>query len=277
MKMLDRSRHSAPRVLFSALLCFALTGCLLIPGQFKSSLDIRRDGQFTYSYVGTIIFTMPDESAESEASWHDGMADCRDEETYESRSCSADEVAKQREDFERDKRENRLAGRNIAALIGYNLVEPEANEQIAKELMRHPGWKKVTYLGNSTFDVEYELTGRLDRDFSFPILPQAHLAMPFINLSRDRDGVIAMSAGGLASQPMRQLIFGAQGAKAEFASLSNDERALLLRTRGDFTITTDAKVLSTNGARTAAADAEQISWRIDAETVETPQFRVQLD
>ncbi|QIG54548.1 hypothetical protein G6N82_10630 [Altererythrobacter sp. BO-6] len=277
MKMLDRSRHFAPRLLFSALLCFALTGCLLIPGQFKSSLDIRRDGQFTYSYVGTIIFTAGDLNEDSEAVWDDSMADCRHEESWETIPCSAEEIARQRREFEYNQRKGLEAAANFATLIGYNPVEPEANEQIAKELMRHPGWKKVTYLGNSTFDVEYELSGRLDRDFSFPILPQAHLAMPFINLSRDRDGVIAMSAGGLASQPMRQMIFGEQGAKTNFGSLSNEERALLLRTRGDFTITTDAKVLSTNGTRTAATDAEQISWRIDAETVETPQFRVQLD
>ena len=35
-------------------LCLALAGCLLTPGHFTSSLDIRRDGAFTYRYAGEI-------------------------------------------------------------------------------------------------------------------------------------------------------------------------------------------------------------------------------
>ena len=32
-----------------------LTGCLLSPGKFTSSLDLKRDGSFTFTYVGEIV------------------------------------------------------------------------------------------------------------------------------------------------------------------------------------------------------------------------------
>jgi hypothetical protein len=48
--------------------CALLTGCFFSPGRFVSELDIRRDGRFTYSYVGEIIFLSPPQAKLTEVS-----------------------------------------------------------------------------------------------------------------------------------------------------------------------------------------------------------------
>ncbi len=43
-----------------------LTGCLLAPGKFTSTLDIRADRSFTFTYVGEVISPKPDSPAGGE-------------------------------------------------------------------------------------------------------------------------------------------------------------------------------------------------------------------
>jgi hypothetical protein len=46
---------------------FLLSSCFLAPGAFTSSLDLRRDGSFTFAYKGEVIFQSPDEMMKSSA------------------------------------------------------------------------------------------------------------------------------------------------------------------------------------------------------------------
>jgi hypothetical protein len=77
------------RLLFLLLLPVALNGCLLIPGKFNSTMDLRRDGRFAFAYKGEIIFQIPDEKLlnakadGSEKTWTDKMAVCWSDDSKE--------------------------------------------------------------------------------------------------------------------------------------------------------------------------------------------------
>lgn len=63
-------------VLLFALL---LSGCFLVPGEFVSNLDIRKDGTFSFAYRGQIVFALPDDvggSGNVRKVWADSMAEC---------------------------------------------------------------------------------------------------------------------------------------------------------------------------------------------------------
>ena len=51
--------RSLLRLIAILILPLALTSCFLIPGAFTSSLDLRKDGRFTFAYQGEIIFQSP--------------------------------------------------------------------------------------------------------------------------------------------------------------------------------------------------------------------------
>ncbi len=59
----------------------SLGSCFITPGQFASTLDLRRDGTFTFGYKGEVVFLSPDammkmgESSE-DAVWKDDKAVC---------------------------------------------------------------------------------------------------------------------------------------------------------------------------------------------------------
>jgi hypothetical protein len=55
-----------------------LSGCFLAPGQFTSSLDIRKDGTFTFAYTGEIAVINPDGmmGREKPKVWSEKMGNC---------------------------------------------------------------------------------------------------------------------------------------------------------------------------------------------------------
>ncbi len=65
-----------------------LSGCFLTPGVFTSSMDIRRDGSFTFAYKGEMIFQSPNELVNGNKApkvWNEKGAKCfkdKDSEPY---------------------------------------------------------------------------------------------------------------------------------------------------------------------------------------------------
>jgi hypothetical protein len=68
------------KMIVAACLPLALTSCFLAPGAFTSTLDLRRDGSFTFAYKGEIIFSPPDDmmpgGSSAQEVWADDMARC---------------------------------------------------------------------------------------------------------------------------------------------------------------------------------------------------------
>lgn len=257
------------------LLSISLAGCFFLPGRFQSELRIEEDGQFFYSYIGEMVFLFPEERL---ASWDDSMARCHDEmpDGYTHRACRADEIAQQRADFESRRREDLEDGQSLAALVGYNPVDPAANHALASELEQYPGWKKVEYMGGGRFFIDYELRGRLDRDFIFPVIPRVQMAMPFLLVSPKADGKISVTAAGLASPQLRNALAG----RASHSSTSLKSRPVPVELRnlsqGRFVVTTAGKITKTNGMKGRNTDLRRVEWVIKGIDSPTPNLEVDL-
>jgi hypothetical protein len=265
------------RFLLTALVCLALTGCFFLPGQFESSLDIRRDGRFTYRYTGEIVFLFPQELDEEE--WQDSMAICSTssaEAPDVTRPCTQDEVASKRANFEASKRRDRDMGEEIAQLIGYNPVDAKGNMQLAEELKKYPGWNDVRYLGKGKFYVDYQMSGMLDRSFAFPVIPQVQTAMPFISVAPDRRGNVMVTAAGLASRQLRTMVIGQMPQSDRDDPITQETQALLNLSQGTFTIMTDAEITETNGIATGTPNERRVEWKIEGSNSVTPKLQLGL-
>ena len=268
---LENAPSCSGRTLIICFLCLTLAGCFFVPGRFESSLEIHRDGTFSYRYSGVVAFLLPSEEKMGAPVWSPDDAECFDLEADTARSCTEAEIAVRQREFDEERARTLKGGEEMAELIGFNPVDPEANRALAKRLEGYPGWKKVEYLGNGRFHVEYAITGSLEREFAFPVVPGVQFAMPFVTVGRDRGGVIEMKAAGLASEHLRRMLEG----QVQKSDADSEYWAEAFKGgSGPLTITTDAEVLSTNGATSAAGGETRIGWTIDGARSETPILRL---
>lgn len=275
MAKFERGLTASLRAALAALACLTLSSCIFVPGRFESSLEVLSDGSFTYAYKGELVFLMPEEFGEEE--WQDGQALCHSDEDGTRRDCSADEIAAQRKTFEDLQVHRYKQGEEIAQVIGYNPLDPAANERMAARMMEYPGWNEVRYLGRARYWVDYRISGTLDRDFAFPLLPDVQMAIPFITLTRDRSGTVRMAAAGLASQQLRRAVHDQTPPADRDDPMSGEMQDLLNLSRGTLTVTTDAPVTATNGVRSGEAGGQTIVWTIEGKTSPTPTLQLVLD
>jgi hypothetical protein len=139
-----------------------LVSCLLTPGKFVSTLDIRADRGFTFTYAGEVIAT------------EEKMDDTKACEMVE--GCDPKAVAGEKAKKAADK-EAKLRG-------------------IAEALQREVGYRSVEYLGERTFRVDYAASGRLDRNFVFPFNSDAAAVFPWIAIELRKDGTARIKAPG---------------------------------------------------------------------------------
>src|SRR5688500_7810071 len=101
MKPISRWKAAAAAV-FAAAAALALTACIVSPGKFEATLDLRRDGTFSFSYSGEIYLLALSKLAEMSARQDQPFAEtpCYDDETFEDRPCTDEELAEQREYWE---------------------------------------------------------------------------------------------------------------------------------------------------------------------------------
>lgn len=215
---------------------FLLTACFFSPGAFTSTLDIGRDRSFTFTYVGEVIVTDP--GSQAGEGFAQGLSDA-------------------------------VAGQSPEALAEPSPRRPaeigEARRQaIIEALTREAGYRSVDYVGDNKFRVDYSVSGRLDRNFVYPINLDAPSVIPWIAVEVRQDGTARMTAmafgdppGGTAGQP------GADSA--------NEQR------RGTFTLTTDADlVMHNNEEGTAPGDRATVTWRITPTTQAAPRAVVRF-
>jgi hypothetical protein len=205
------------------------------------------------------------------------MAECFAEGTGDERPCTVAETAMRKQLYENKAKQDREAGEDVAALIGFNPIDVDSNKKLATELMQYPGWKQVTYLGKGAFHVEYEMSGTLDRDFAFPVIPQVQMAMPFVNTASTKAGVVNISAAGLTSQQLRKLMVG------QTPQMDQDDphylslQSTLFRANGTFTVLTDAEITMADGKRSQSAGLQRLEWIIDGKASDAPKIQLRLD
>ncbi|MEO0032711.1 MAG: hypothetical protein RIS94_2469 [Pseudomonadota bacterium] len=256
-----------------------LAACMLLPGRFDSDLAVHKDGTFAFHYQGEIILAplaAPPQSTETDEAFE--ASPCTNEDTGEEHDCSAQELAKQKADWqaEQDKRkadkaaEDAKSRKAMAALMGgIDPSDPRAAQEFADRLSRQQGWKSVVSKGNGKFEVEYAIAGRLDHDFTFPTIERLPLVIPFVTVIRRNDGTVRVDAPAFtpgASNPQIPGLSDA-GGKSQPSALD-----------GHFALVTDAAVLANNtdeGPRRDPAGT-RLEWKVNATTPAAPTALLRL-
>lgn len=140
-----------------------LTGCLLTPGKFTSTLTIHADRSFAFTYQGEVIALDPSQEMAK------GFADKADP--------AAADAAKAR------------------AAAGAEAK----NRAIAEALGKEEGYRSVRYLGGGKFAVDYAIAGKLDHGFAYPFNIDAEGIFPFVAVELRKDGSARVMAPGFAN------------------------------------------------------------------------------
>lgn len=283
-----RENKNGPRIatiLLAVLATALLSGCFLAPGRFVSALDIRKDGQFTFSYTGEIHMLALSKLAEDAAEEEFEQEPCIDDESGEERDCTRSEIAEQKKLWEEGRQERaeqrkRDAEQMRALLGGIDPSDPKAADQLVERLRRQEGWKRVDYKGNGLFDVDFSVTGKLTHDFAFPTIERFPMANPFVQLSLRKDGAVRLDAPAFAANPadpMRMMMLGNTPGLG-----GDDSKPNLPETSGTFTLTTDGAILANNTDEgpQLATTGKELRWTIGGSpmgnTPAAPMALVQL-
>src|SRR3989337_3664090 len=94
--------RAAAAATFATMAALALAACIVSPGKFEATLDLRRDGTFSFSYSGEIYLLALSKLAEMSAGQEQVFVEtpCYDEEDFEERPCTEEELAEQRTAWE---------------------------------------------------------------------------------------------------------------------------------------------------------------------------------
>ncbi|QAY75412.1 hypothetical protein [Sphingosinicella sp. BN140058] len=279
------------RIAAAGALALLAAACLLTPGRFDAALDVRRDGSFSYRYAGEMIFVSPGSAAAAAAAEEEpfkpedqictgaGGDDASDAAGDEARECTAEELAEKRKEYE-DGRAERLAKKKQEGEIakqmfgGMDPSDPKTMEEFARRLQGNAGWKSVRHKGNGVFDVQYELSGRLDHDFVFPVFPEVDMVIPFVKVGRltgNRVKIVAPAFVQSADGGLKALGAAMQGQ-------SGAAEAGLKKPEGTFTLTTDGEILTNNTREgpSRQGTGRTLEWTIGPLDTNRPEALLQL-
>jgi hypothetical protein len=144
-----------------------LVSCLLTPGKFTSTLDVKRDRSFTFTYVGEAIV------AEEQGGLQ--QAECAEDDEDCTPPTAADKAEK--------------AAAQEAKL-----------KEVGEALSKEAGYRSVEYLGNRKFRVDYAVSGTLDRSFIYPFNSDAAAIIPWIAIELRKDGTARIKAPGFGDE-----------------------------------------------------------------------------
>jgi hypothetical protein len=204
MPYLTTIRLRAAAVL--AGLALALSGCFVTPGKFTSEMALTGPDSFTFRYDGEIFFLGLSKLAQIGAAAEGSFtASCFDDETFESRDCTPEEEAAQREEWEAGAaaraQEAKEKAKQMAAMMGgIDPSDPKAADELVKLLQRQKGWERVVHKGDGVFDVSYRVSGTLGHDFLFPMIEGFPATNPFVQMIQRKGGQVRINAPGFAAQ-----------------------------------------------------------------------------
>lgn len=278
---------------FIAAATLLLSGCFVSPGSFTSSIDLRKDGRFSYAYNGEIYLLGLSKLAEMDSKAKDAEPfkpeTCyADDAEMSQRECSKDELAKQKADWEENRqadasRKKRDGEMMKAMLGGIDPSSPKAAEELADRLRRQAGWKSVVYKGDGLFLVDFAISGHLDYDFQFPTMERFPMANAFIVLNKRADGAVRMDAPAFG-QPAQGNPMANMGQLAAMgAALGSDKDGKgdglkLPELNGTLVLTTDGTILANNTDEgpVAGTTGQRLEWKITPRTTATPTALVRL-
>lgn len=251
------------RLLTALALLLPLSACILSPGKFTSTLDIGRDGSFTFTYVGEVIAPPPDSmTGKDEARKDAGNGKKADDSPYPATS-------------ERNRKP------------GVPPIKPETASNrarmaaLADTLSKEHGYRSVKYLGNYHFAIDYSVTGRLTHNFLFPFNLDGEVIIPFLAIELRGADRVRIKAPGYANDESRgggEMGAAIGGLGENLGGSSGDARPSELD--GSFTLTTNAEIISQNqesGAVTLPDGRKRIVWRATPQTRDAPTASLKID
>lgn len=273
-------------------LSLLLTGCFITPGKFNSQLVLSQENRFTFTYEGEIFFLGLSNLAQMGAANEEFEADpCYNEETFEDRECTAQELADQREVWDmnapvRAAEAQEQAQQMGAMMGGIDPTDPEASAELVALLNRQRGWESVVDKGDGVFDVRYSVSGELSHDFMFPVLEGFPTTNPFVQMILRDDQVVRVNAPGFASQnetnPMGAMMGGMAGLTG-MSALANaqpdgGEMPNVPVMEGTFTIVTNGTIRANNTdeGSVTTANGERLTWEISPRTQSAPTALIDL-
>lgn len=247
-----------------------LPGCLVTPGAFESSLDIRADRSFSFAYKGQVIASDMEGSAGLETL--DGAEDplggpMPDGEQSAYSTALLWEWTEQGKQAGPDARspapEERFDGED-----GARADDDARMQAIAAALLKEKGFRAARYMGRRMFEIDYAIDGALTHAFLFPFNIDARIVLPFVAVEmRGPDRVRVKAPGYANSEDKGRALMGAGPDEAAAKALN-----------GTFTLTTDATIVSQNqeeGA-TDGPRGKQLRWTVTSLTSEAPMAVLQF-
>lgn len=269
-------------------LALLLAGCLLIPGKFTSQLDLKRDGTFHFVYRGEITMLALSDIADKAKQADDAEKSGDDapfvpspcyNDNGDTRPCTAQEVSDQKSEWsetsgKKSEKDAEEAAMMRAMLGGMDPSDPKASAMFAEKLRKQAGWKSVVDNGHGVFEVDYEISGRLDHDFTFPTLEQMPVVTPFVAVYRNADGSVRVDAPSFAPTASGGPFLAILGA----ASKSKGKDLNLPPIDGEFALVTDGEILANNTEEGPATvpGGRKLSWKVTMQSTAAPTALVRL-
>jgi len=262
----------------------ALAACLFMPGKFESTLDIRADRSFTFTYKGEVQAldlkrlsgkameaAMAEEMNKGESSTGDADEGAEDADGAAYIDTAFAQAAEGKEPQ--------------LALTPEEKAERDAEyRELAAQIAKEAGYRSVEYRGEGLFYIDYAISGRLSHGFAFPYNQDAEMVFPFVLIElRGKDGV-RVKAPGFAQQEAGGMgnaaAAGAMGAMGQGMGEAVGKAMGFdtARMEGSFTLTTDAEIVSQNqedGAR-AVPGGRRIVWQVNSRTKDAPMAVLRL-
>ena len=279
-------------------LSLALSACFITPGKFTSELALTGPDSFTFSYDGEIFFLGLSKLAQMGASMDGNFTptECFDQETFETRDCTEEELATQRAEWEagaaeRIEAKKKEAAQMAALMGGIDPSNPKAADELVKLLQRQKGWERVVHKGDGVFDVSYRVNGTLGHDFMFPTIEGFPATNPFVQMIQRKGGQVRINAPGFAAQSGDPGGMGGLGAMMGMGSLAglaamgaadaakdgSEDAALppgIPMIEGTFTVRAapGMRILANNTDEgpEAGTAGETLVWQINARTSQAP-------
>lgn len=244
-----------------------LASCILTPAKFVSTLDIRADRSFTFTYTGEVQLAKtktPDMDSGPKGDtqgWEKG----------------AEKPTLYKSAYLTDLKGRPIAAAKTRANEDFNDTKDEAGElkTLAEALSKEYGFRSVKYIGNRKLLIDYSISGKLDHAFVFPFNPDADVLLPFIAIELRGKDKLRVKAPGYANQQSMSASLGGLGGMPAMGADADASSAL----DGTFTLTTNATIVSQNqedGAQPAPDGTKKIVWKANPQTKEAPLAVLQV-
>ncbi len=251
-----------------------LTSCLLVPTKFVSTLDIRADRSFTFTYVGEVqlMKSKSDPTAAEEPSADEGAGSDQSWEQSDGEPRMLQIAARAK-----PKAKGKAKGK---ADESFGDTEEDATKlhQLVTTLRSEYGFRSVRYIGNRKLAIDYRISGKLDHAFIFPFNPDGEIMFPFLAIELRGKDRLRVKAPGFANDESASSSMGGMGGMGAMGGMSGGEGPGSLLD-GSFTLTTTAEVVSQNqeeGAQAQPDGSKKIVWTVNPNTRDAPMAVLQV-